>query len=270
MIRIFILVSLGFVLLERLIPWRKEQPMIREGFFSDVAFVLFNGYFFSRLFYSSLAVTIVFYFSKTMERLGIWDALNSAVMRSQPLWTQFLVLFFVQDFLKWCTHNLLHRVPALWAFHKVHHSVEVMDWMGNMRYHWMEVIVYNGLLFIPFTFLGFNPHLFYWTSIIEIVIGHFNHSNVNLNTKWLVYFVNCPRMHIWHHADEPEAVNKNFGIVLSVWDWIFGTAYMPIDRAPARLGFAEIAQYPSGFLRQYIFPVSLLFVRKQQPGEMRV
>src|SRR5262249_12036349 len=138
MLRIFIGVSAGFVIIERLIPWRKGQPLVRKGFVSDVFFVLFNGYFFSRVFYSSIAATVSFYFSKTIESLGVWDILHSAIMRNQPLGEQFLVLFFVQDFLKWCIHNLLHRVPALWAFHKVHHSVEVMDWMGNMRYHWVE------------------------------------------------------------------------------------------------------------------------------------
>lgn len=271
MLRTFIIISLGFVVLERLLPWRKDQPLLRKGFFSDVLYVLFNGYLFSRLFYASLATYIAVHFSMAMQNLGVWDTLHSAIMRSQPLWIQFAVLFLIQDFLKWCIHNLLHRIPALWVFHKVHHSVEVMDWMGNMRYHWVEILVYNGLLFIPLSFLGFNPYLFYWTGLIEILIGHFNHSNVRLNIKWIGYFLNSPRMHIWHHAaDDPEAINKNFGIVLSLWDWIFGTAYMPANRAPSKLGFADIREYPSGFLLQYIFPISLLFRKKQELNRLPV
>ena len=258
----FILISLGFVLIERLVPWRKNQELLRKGFFSDLLFVLFNGYFFHRLFYFSIAASVVVYFSKSMQSLGFWNFLHSAIFQGQPLWQQFIFLFLVQDFLKWCVHNLLHRIPALWAFHKVHHSVEVMDWMGNMRYHWLEVIVYNGLLFIPLSFLGFNPHLFYWIGLIEIVIGHFNHSNVRFNIKWFGYFLNSPRMHIWHHAaDDPQAINKNFGIVLSVWDWIFRTAYFPKDRVTARLGFDGMESYPSGFMRQSTFPLSLLIPR---------
>jgi sterol desaturase/sphingolipid hydroxylase (fatty acid hydroxylase superfamily) len=165
-------------------------------------------------------------------------------------------------------HNILHRVPALWAFHKVHHSIETMDWMGNMRYHWVEVVVYNSLLFIPLSFLGFQPQLFFWIGLIEIVIGHFNHSNVKLNIKWLGYFLNSPRMHIWHHAaDDPQAINKNFGIVLSVWDWIFRTAYFPKDRVPQRLGFEGIESYPRGFLRQATFPLSLLFTTESRRAQ---
>jgi len=140
-----------------------------------------------------------------------------------------------------------------------------MDWMGNIRYHWMEVIVYNSLLFVPLSFLGFDPHLFFWTGIIEIVVGHCNHSNLNIDLKWLRYFVNSPRMHIWHHAaDEPEAVNKNFGIVLSVWDWIFRTAYMrrPISGTPR---FRWDAGIPFRLLRQYLFPLSLIFRKGRKP-----
>lgn len=264
MTKAFILISLAFTILERLIPWRKEQPMLRKGFLSDLIFIAFNGYLFSKLFYFSIAATVLVYFSHAMEALGVWHALNSAVMREQPVWAQFLVLFLIQDFLKWGVHNVLHRVPFLWEFHKVHHSVEIMDWMGNIRYHWMEVIVYNSLLFVPLSFLGFNPHLFFWTGIIEIIVGHCNHSNLNIDLKWLRFLINSPRFHIWHHAaDDPQAVNKNFGIVLSLWDWIFNTAYMPTGRFPARLGFEGMQTYPSGFPNQYMFPLSLFWKNRK-------
>jgi sterol desaturase/sphingolipid hydroxylase (fatty acid hydroxylase superfamily) len=197
-----------------------------------------------------------------MESLGVWDTLNSAVMRGQPLWLQFITLLLVQDFLKWCIHNILHRVPFLWQFHKVHHSVQIMDWIGNMRYHWLEAVVYYAILALPLTFLGFEPMLFYYIGIIEITIGHFNHSNIDADLKWLRYFFNSPRMHIWHHdLNLHGKYGKNFGITLSVWDWLFGTAYMPEERAPRqpqRLGFPDIETYPSWFLSQQLYPLSRL------------
>jgi len=252
-----ILISLAFVVLERVRPWRKGQPLFRKGWLTDLAHITFNGYVFRRFLYTGAALTVAVQFSQTMESLGVWDALNSAVMKQKPLWLQFLALFFAQDFLKWGVHNLLHRIPFLWTFHKVHHSVQIMDWIGNMRYHWMEVVVYNSLLFIPLSFLGFAPRLFYYTGLIEITMGHFNHSNIDIDIKWLRFFLNSPRMHIWHHAaDEPDAWNKNFGINLSLWDWLFRTAYMPQGRAPQRLGFEGIESYPSRFLSQQLFPLS--------------
>lgn len=266
----FVVISLGFVVLERVRPWRRSQPALRKDLLTDLAFILFNAYLFSRLFYGPLSIAIHKQFFSAAESLGIQESLNMAVMRSQPFWLQFICLFLIQDFLKWCIHNLLHRVSWLWQFHKIHHSVRTMDWLGNMRYHWMEVLVYNSLLFLPLSFLGFAPRLFFWIGLIEITIGHLNHSNVNIDLRWLRYFLNSPRMHIWHHAaDEPQAINRNFGIVLSVWDWLFQTAYMPAGRSPQRLGFAGMETYPSGFAAQYTFPLSLLF-RKKAPLEVRL
>ncbi|MCI0417403.1 sterol desaturase family protein, partial [bacterium] len=179
----FVLISLSFVVLERLLPWRKAQALLRKGWLTDLAHITFNGYLFQRYFYSALALYAAVHFSQYMEAIGMWDVLNIAVMQGKPLILQFLCLFFIQDFLKWCVHNLLHRIPFLWQFHKVHHSVQVMDWIGNMRYHWMEVIVYNSILYIPLSFLGFHSSLFYYVGVIEIVVGHFNHSNINFDTK---------------------------------------------------------------------------------------
>ena len=56
---------------------------------------------------------------------------------------QFIAFFLLKDFLEWCIHNLLHRVPWLWEFHKLHHTIEELDWIGNFRFHWMEVVIYE-------------------------------------------------------------------------------------------------------------------------------
>jgi sterol desaturase/sphingolipid hydroxylase (fatty acid hydroxylase superfamily) len=62
-------------------------------------------------------------------------------------------------------------------------------------------------------------------------------------------------MHIWHHS-HPEAgpVNRNFGITLSVWDWIFKTAHLPSQDEPRRLGFSGIQDYPRNVFGQAIAP----------------
>ena len=49
------------------------------------------------------------------------------------------------DFIQWGIHRLLHRVPFLWGFHKVHHSIIEMDWNGSMRFHWLEIVGYRSL-----------------------------------------------------------------------------------------------------------------------------
>ncbi len=73
----------------------------------------------------------------------------------------------------------------------------------------------------------------------------------------LRFLFNSPRMHIWHHdASDEGGAAKNYGIVLSLWDWLFGTVYWPLDRAPARLGYLEDKEMPRDIARRMLFPVT--------------
>jgi sterol desaturase/sphingolipid hydroxylase (fatty acid hydroxylase superfamily) len=65
-------------------------------------------------------------------------------------------------------------------------------------------------------------------------------------------------MHIWHHDYDAAAEGtKNFGIVFSAWDWIFGTAKMPPE-PPKRLGFEGEERFPKSFFLQELWPLSAL------------
>jgi sterol desaturase/sphingolipid hydroxylase (fatty acid hydroxylase superfamily) len=60
-------------------------------------------------------------------------------------------------------------------------------------------------------------------------------------------------MHIWHHAKDlppKHPHGMNFGISLSIWDYIFGTAYVPHSGKDIPLGFEDIEKYPETFLGQ--------------------
>ena len=78
------------------------------------------------------------------------------------------------------------------------------------------------------------------------------------------YVLNSSRMHVWHHDIETHGRGgQNFGLVLSVWDWIFGTAYWPKDREnPERLGFAGIEEYPRGLFGRFAWPLTRVFSRR--------
>ena len=87
--------------------------------------------------------------------------------------------------------------------------------------------------------------------------GHFNHANLPVRIGPLKYIFNSPHMHLWHHDASGEGgVAKNYGIVLSVWDWIFRTVHWPEDRQPERLGYPGDEEMPQGFVGQMAWPVS--------------
>ena len=74
--------------------------------------------------------------------LGLFGIKNLVALEVQswPVWAHLLVGFVFRDFIQWWVHRLLHRVPFLWEFHKVHHSVKQLGFAAHLRYHWMETL----------------------------------------------------------------------------------------------------------------------------------
>src|SRR5215510_11472991 len=161
-------ISVAFVVLEHLFPWRKTQHVLRRGWLRDVAFVALNGHFFS-LWTAGLTGAVAVAATRALHSLGL--RLEGSPVASWPLWAQFVAFLVLADFLQWCIHNLLHRVPWLWAFHKVHHSIATMDWIGNWRFHWMEIVVYKGLQWLPLAWLGASPAAMFAVAVVTTAWG---------------------------------------------------------------------------------------------------
>jgi len=245
-------VSLFFFLLEVAKPWRKEQARFRKDFWLDFFYMFFNFFLFSLIIYNAASNVVVEFFNDLLQFMGIENLLAFKVM-SWPLWAHLLIGFVVRDFVQWWTHRLLHRVPRLWEFHKVHHSIEQMGFAAHLRYHWMENVVYRTIEYIPLALIGIGLRDFFMIHIFTLAVGHFNHSNFRLNLGVLKYVFNNPQMHIWHHAhDLPKdrQTGVNFGLTLSVWDYIFKTNYIPHDGRDIKLGFPGIEDFPKDFIGQ--------------------
>jgi sterol desaturase/sphingolipid hydroxylase (fatty acid hydroxylase superfamily) len=247
-------ISLLFVALERLFPWRQGQALLRPGWIRDLGFLAINGHFFSLL-VAGLNGWVALRATLFLERVGV--RLDRSPVAGWPLGTQIVAFLLVSDFLQWCVHNLLHRVPALWAFHKVHHSIDLMDFVGNFRFHWMEVFVYKSAQWLPLALLGASGKAAFWVAVVSTFWGDLNHSNLKVGFGPLGYVFNNPRMHLWHHdASDEGGVAKNFGIVLSLWDFLFGTAYWPRHRSPDRLGYPGDGEMPQGLIGQLAWPLA--------------
>jgi sterol desaturase/sphingolipid hydroxylase (fatty acid hydroxylase superfamily) len=87
--------------------------------------------------------------------------------------------------------------------------------------------------------------------------GDLNHSNLPLDLGLAGYVLNSPRMHLWHHDRSDEGgVAKNFGIMLSLWDFLFRTAYWPRNRSPLALGYPTVGRMPADLFGQLLFPLT--------------
>ncbi|MTB50325.1 sterol desaturase family protein [Lewinella sp. W8] len=293
-------VSLFFLLLEVVIPWRRNQPVFRRDFWLDAFYMFFNFFLFSLIIYAAASNVVVNLFNDIiMWATGGFNLQANNPLNTFPMWAVLLIGFVVRDFVQWWIHRLLHRSDRLWEFHKVHHSVQEMGFAAHLRYHWMENIVYRTLEYIPLALLGIGLYDFFIIHIFTLAWGHYNHSNISVSgrltggilggligllianslldinlltdpsflTKVTVvagsaglgalllggimkYVFNSPEMHLWHHSYELPKERRygvNFGLTLALWDYIFGTAYIPHNEGDIRLGFPGVEEFPENF-----------------------
>jgi len=247
-----IAISLAVWLLEIAFPWRKNQSIFRKDFWLDGFYMFFNFFIFS-IVISGVYEMLALLFGElglTTKSLALMD-----ISQWAP-WLQLLVFFVILDFVQWFTHVLLHKFHFLWRFHKVHHSVKEMGFAAHLRYHWMENIFYKPLKTFGVMIIGgFEPEQAYIVHFITIAIGHLNHANIKLTWGPLKYLFNNPVMHLYHHAYAlPEGKNGvNYGISLSLWDYMFKTNYIPEDSGTIEIGFEGDNEFPSGFLGQIFY-----------------
>lgn len=247
-----ILLSLAVWAIEILFPWRKNQAIFRKDFWLDAFYMFFNFFIFT------IVISGVY---KLLELLFVDIGISSKSLAIidialWPMALQLIVFFLVLDFVQWFTHSLLHRYEFLWQFHKVHHSVKEMGFAAHLRYHWMENIFYKPLKTFGVMVLGgFEPDQAYIVHFAAITIGHLNHANIKLTYGPLKYLLNNPVMHLYHHAYTLPKGSKgvNFGISLSIWDYIFKTSYIPEESGTIELGYDGDQQMPSSFFGQLFY-----------------
>ncbi len=247
--------SLLCFLLERIHPWRKKQRVLRKGIGQDLFWLLFNGHYFGLLL--ALVTGNLIRLTNTFLHQKEWPVPQDlALLSDSPLWLQFIVFLLLKDFLEWNVHRLLHNVPWLWEFHKLHHSIEELDWIGNFRFHWGEILLYKAFTYLPLVILGIDEIVLLLIAVVWTVLLDLNHSNFRFSWGPLRYVLNSSAMHVWHHDKELHGKGgQNFGQVLSIWDWLFGTAYWPKESdQPQQLGFEGMSKYPKNVLKRLIYP----------------
>lgn len=256
-----IFISVAVWLLEIVFPWRKQQSIFRKDFWLDTFYMFFNFFLLNLMVLAALSNTakaffndVLKVFNLSLSNFQLFDASDL------PKWLGLLILFFVNDFVQWNTHRLLHRVPFLWNFHKVHHSVKEMGFAAHLRYHWMEPVVYNTIRYIPLAIIAnYSAQDVAIVHFFNITIGHLNHANLGWNYGVFKYLLNNPKMHIWHHAKQlPKHARfgVNFGLTLSLWDYLFKTAHIPYNGKDIELGFEGDETFPKDFINQELYPLS--------------
>ena len=164
----------------------------------------------------------------------IFAHLSVPVIAGTPVWFRVIVYVLLLDFVNYWVHRVEHAVPALWAFHQVHHSQEHLSIMATYRNHpldfWMRGFFAPALCMI---LVGLPPSVWVWLAILWDVTLNLSHLEVDWTYgpfRWL--FVS-PVSHAIHHSVEERHQQRNFGANLAIWDRLFGTADLGTARPVA-------------------------------------
>jgi lathosterol oxidase len=169
-----------------------------------------------------------------------WPPLVARVS-SLPFLVQFAGVLLVADLTQYWVHRAFHRVPFLWRLHRVHHSVEEMDWLAGSRLHLLDAIATRAASYVPIYVLGFDERAVLAYVVWVVIQATFIHANVRWELRALRRLLATPAFHHWHHSAEPEAVDCNFAVHLPLLDRLLGTYYLP-ERWPRAYGLVTVPQ----------------------------
>jgi len=238
--------SLIFIFIEKLFALRRDQPVFRPEWQTDLQHFMVNHMLVG---FMLLATNLL------VHRLFGWAAHDGVRgwVANLNFFVAVFLLVLVADLVQYGLHRAYHRVPLLWRLHAVHHSVKSMDWLAGSRQHLVEVLITRTLVLAVIYVLGFSKEVIDAYIVIVGFQAVFNHANVSVRLGPLRYVIVTPNFHHWHHAQDQEALDRNYAAHFAFLDHLFGTAVQS-DRAwPERYGV--VGDYvPDGFLRQTAFP----------------
>jgi sterol desaturase/sphingolipid hydroxylase (fatty acid hydroxylase superfamily) len=221
--------AIFFIPLERFISLDKQQGLLRKDLGLDLTHLLVNGIL------VTYGITAIMILTLMLQGTVVPEDWLAAVA-AQPIALQVLEILLIADLMFYVAHRAFHAIPLLWRFHAVHHSIERLDWIAAHRVHPVDQILTKSISLLFVFVLGFDVAAIVAYGFFYQWLGLLVHANVRINFGPLRWFLASPQFHHWHHANHPEAMDKNFSPQLPIWDILFGTLYLPDDEMPERYG----------------------------------
>lgn len=171
-----------------------------------------------------------------------------------------LAVVLAIDLAVWTTHYLQHKITVLWQFHQVHHSAEVLTPATVYRMHPVDLFFTGivttaliGMALAGFTYLTQAQPAEITVMNVNILIFTFyligynlRHSHIWVGyPRWLSHILISPAMHQVHHSIDRKHWDRNMGLIFAVWDWAFGTLYVP--KGYEKLEFGISREEPNPF-----------------------
>lgn len=246
---VFVMVVAVFVPLERLVPFH-DQPILRRNWHHDLSFWVLNRPMVFAGGAAMLALVLL------LRNQIIPDAITTRISELS-LWASVPLAILVADLTFYAVHRASHTFPVLWQFHAIHHSIRDLDWLAGVRVHPVDQLLTSFSGICLQLALGFSPATLAITSTIYMWQSYSIHSNVRIPLGPFAWIFVGPTFHHWHHSTEAAARDRNFAGQLAFIDWIFGTAYYPVNRIPTNYGTDDPT--PDSYAACLLYPAKRLW-----------
>jgi sterol desaturase/sphingolipid hydroxylase (fatty acid hydroxylase superfamily) len=203
------------LVLEFMYPWRTLQQQPLRWLHAVVLFV------------AGIALTYVVLPLGSVNFANVigthhWGLFNVIPL---PSWLALVLGIFILDFVQWTCHWAMHRIPALWNLHRLHHSDETLDASTAFRFHPLETLARFGVQLAAIALFGIAPFAVVFRTGAVLFFDVWEHANVrmpaSLGILSLVFVT--PDLHRVHHDENIKNQNSNLGTIFSIWDRLFGS-----------------------------------------------
>jgi sterol desaturase/sphingolipid hydroxylase (fatty acid hydroxylase superfamily) len=248
---LFLVGCLLILLLERFVPADPKQRSFSAGFYQDIFYFLLNAV---------LKVTLILAYLGLLTKLyrNHFSFLSIASIQQMPFEVRFLIGVLVADFSAWFHHFVRHKVSLFWQFHAIHHSQKFLNLFTEHRNHFLDNLIASSIQFIPLMMFFASESTIAAYAIGQTWYTRLYHANIRSNFGIFRYVFVTPQSHRIHHSILPEHQDKNFGVIFSIWDRIFGTQYHGYNEYP-ETGIADPEfPYEEASTGRRIFPATIM------------
>ncbi|WP_159914121.1 sterol desaturase family protein [Pantoea sp. 18069] len=176
-------------------------------------------------------------------------------------WVSLLLYLVVFDLLDYWIHRGQHHFGWWWKLHALHHSQRQMTMWSDNRNHLLDDLLRDSIIVLVAQIIGLAPGQFVAIVAITQLSESLHHANVRLwfgrvgERLWV-----SPRFHRRHHTigigheaqpgTRAKLGGNNFGVLLPVWDMLFGTANFELRYDPTGIR-DQVEPDARGRLRDY-------------------
>jgi sterol desaturase/sphingolipid hydroxylase (fatty acid hydroxylase superfamily) len=171
------------------------------------------------------------------------------------IFVEFILYILIFDFISYTGHLLLHKIPFLWNFHKLHHSITTLNPISAFRHSVYEKAYYSFYFALLTSVFSVDKKVYLSAILVTFGACILQHSRVKISfLSFMSYLFITPKNHMYHHS-KTNFLNsgQNFGFIFVFWDKLFRTFYIE-DHDDIELGVND-EKFPESFTKRFTYPL---------------